>query len=385
MASPDQEMRMSPKNTLCLWYDGSALEAAQFYAATFPDSAVTGVFLAPSDYPSGKAGDVLTVTFTVMGIPCVGLNGGPAFPQSEAFSFQILTEDQDETDRYWNAIVGNGGQESACGWCKDKWGISWQITRVGLTEAIKDRTGAFVVHIPYRGSSQILSDLVSGQIDVAVTTVTSAVPMLAAGRLKILGVSSRERVPMIKDVPTFSATASLKGLEMNVWAVLFAPPGTPDAVVQKLNGLVGHVLTQPTMKAMTIKLGAEVPPVLGPGQTREFLAAQRWAAVGTLAAGVAHEINTPIQFVNDNVHFLQSAARQLLAAPELDQHEVALTDLEALSLSYILAAFERLGVFLQPGTRLQAHQLAHPQATGVEQLQHGFVAHAERRGHIRSR
>lgn len=144
-----------------------------------------------------------------------------------------------------------------------------------MTEAIKDRTGAFVVHIPYRGSSQILSDLVSGQIDVAVTTVTSAVPMLAAGRLKILGVSSRERVPMIKDVPTFSETASLKGLEMNVWAVLFAPPGTPDAVVQKLNGLVGHVLTQPTMKAMTIKLGAEVPPVLGPGQTREFLAAQR--------------------------------------------------------------------------------------------------------------
>lgn len=124
------------RNTICLWYDRDAEDAAHFYAATFPDSAVTGVFRAPTDFPSGKAGDVLTVTFTVMGIPCMGLNGGPAFPQSEAFSFQILTEDQEETDRYWNAIVGNGGQESACGWCKDRWGVSWQITPRTLMEAL---------------------------------------------------------------------------------------------------------------------------------------------------------------------------------------------------------------------------------------------------------
>lgn len=124
------------RNTICLWYDRDAEDAAHFYAATFPDSAVTGVFRAPADFPSGKAGDVLTVTFTVMGIPCMGLNGGPAFPQSEAFSFQILTEDQEETDRYWNAIVGNGGQESACGWCKDRWGVSWQITPRTLMEAL---------------------------------------------------------------------------------------------------------------------------------------------------------------------------------------------------------------------------------------------------------
>ena len=116
------------KNTICLWYDKDAEAAARFYAETFPDSAVGAVHRAPSDYPSGKKGDVLTVDFTVFGIPCLGLNGGPAFKQSEAFSFQIATEDQEETDRYWNAIVGNGGQESACGWCKDKWGLSWQIT-----------------------------------------------------------------------------------------------------------------------------------------------------------------------------------------------------------------------------------------------------------------
>lgn len=127
---------MIPKTTLCLWYDKDALDAATFYAATFPDSAVTGVHRAPSDFPGGKAGDVLTVNFTVLGIPCLGLNGGPTFKHSEAFSFQVATEDQDETDRYWNAIVGNGGQESACGWCKDKWGLSWQITPRTLTEAM---------------------------------------------------------------------------------------------------------------------------------------------------------------------------------------------------------------------------------------------------------
>ena len=123
------------KNTICLWFDKDAESAARFYAATFPDSSVTGVFRAPSDYPSGKAGDVLTVQFTVAGIPCLGINGGSAFRQTEAFSFQIATDDQVETDRYWNAIVGNGGQESACGWCKDKWGVSWQITPRVLTEA----------------------------------------------------------------------------------------------------------------------------------------------------------------------------------------------------------------------------------------------------------
>ncbi len=124
------------KNTICVWYDKEAEAAARFYAATFPDSAVTKVYHAPSDYPSGKAGDVLMVEFTVAGIPCVGLNGGTTFKHSEAFSFQISTEDQAETDRYWNAIVGNGGQESACGWCKDKWGISWQITPRVLMEAM---------------------------------------------------------------------------------------------------------------------------------------------------------------------------------------------------------------------------------------------------------
>jgi predicted 3-demethylubiquinone-9 3-methyltransferase (glyoxalase superfamily) len=124
------------KNTICLWYDCEAEAAAQFYARTFPDTRVTAVHRAPGDYPSGKAGDVLTVEFTVMGIPCIGLNGGPAFAQSEAFSFQIATEDQAETDLYWNAIVGNGGRESACGWCKDKWGVSWQITPRTLTEAM---------------------------------------------------------------------------------------------------------------------------------------------------------------------------------------------------------------------------------------------------------
>jgi len=127
---------MGSKNTICLWFNGTALEAAEFYANTFPDSAVKAIHRAPSDFPSGKKDDVLTVEFTVAGIPCVGLNGGPAFKHSEAFSFQISTEDQEETDRLWNAIVGNGGQESACGWCKDKWGLSWQISPRVLVEAV---------------------------------------------------------------------------------------------------------------------------------------------------------------------------------------------------------------------------------------------------------
>ncbi|MCV2863852.1 VOC family protein [Albidovulum sediminicola] len=125
-----------PRNKICLWFEKDAEAAARFYAETFPDSFVGGVYRAPSDFPSGKAGDVLTVEFTVIGIPCMGLNGGPAFRQSEAFSFQIVTDDQAETDRYWNAIVGNGGTESACGWCKDRWGLSWQITPRTLLEAL---------------------------------------------------------------------------------------------------------------------------------------------------------------------------------------------------------------------------------------------------------
>ncbi|KAB2325801.1 VOC family protein [Betaproteobacteria bacterium SCN1] len=126
------------KNTICLWFDGTAEAAARFYAETFPDSSVDTVWRAPGDFPGGRAGDVLTVSFTVLGIPCLGLNGGPAFRHSEAFSFQVATADQAETDRYWNAIVGNGGEESDCGWCRDRWGLSWQITPTALTEAIAD-------------------------------------------------------------------------------------------------------------------------------------------------------------------------------------------------------------------------------------------------------
>jgi predicted 3-demethylubiquinone-9 3-methyltransferase (glyoxalase superfamily) len=151
---------MSPKNTICLWYDGTALEAAQFYAKTFPDSSVGAVHRAPSDYPDGKEGQVLVVDFTVCGIPCMGLNGGPMFKHSEAFSFQIATDDQAETDRLWNAIVGNGGQESACGWCKDKWGLSWQITPRALTDALAS---------PDRAAAKRVFDamMTMGKIDVA--------------------------------------------------------------------------------------------------------------------------------------------------------------------------------------------------------------------------
>ena len=133
---------MNNKNTICLWYNGDALEAATFYANTFPDSEVKAVHRAPGDYPSGKQGDELTVEFTVLGIPCVGLNGGPAFKHSEAFSFQVSTEDQEETDRLWHAIIDNGGQASACGWCKDKWGLSWQISPRVLVEAVTSKDPA---------------------------------------------------------------------------------------------------------------------------------------------------------------------------------------------------------------------------------------------------
>lgn len=137
-------MKPMAKNTICLWYDGGAEEAARFYAETFPDSSLDAVHRAPGDFPSGKEGSVLTVEFTVLGVACLGLNGGPMFKHSEAFSFQVATEDQEETDRYWSAIVGNSGEESQCGWCKDKWGISWQITPVALTKAFTspDRAAA---------------------------------------------------------------------------------------------------------------------------------------------------------------------------------------------------------------------------------------------------
>lgn len=151
---------MANKNTICLWYDGTALDAAGFYAETFPDSAVGAVMRAPGDFPDGKEGAVLTVEFTVVGIPCVGLNGGPAFQHNGAFSFMIATDDQAETDRLWNAIVGNGGEESACGWCKDKWGISWQITPRVLLDAVSD---------PDRAAAKRAFDamMTMGKIDIA--------------------------------------------------------------------------------------------------------------------------------------------------------------------------------------------------------------------------
>jgi predicted 3-demethylubiquinone-9 3-methyltransferase (glyoxalase superfamily) len=151
---------MGSKNTICLWFDGAAEQAARFYAETFPDSRVDAVYRAPGDYPAGKQGDVLTVQFTVIGIPCLGLNGGPAIQHSEAFSFQVATDDQAETDRLWHAIVDNGGQESACGWCKDRWGLSWQITPRALMDAIAD---------PDRAAAKRAFDamMTMGKIDIA--------------------------------------------------------------------------------------------------------------------------------------------------------------------------------------------------------------------------
>ncbi|NNM64718.1 MAG: VOC family protein [Burkholderiales bacterium] len=149
------------RNTVCLWYDKDAEAAARFYAATFPDSSVDALTRAPGDYPNGKAGDVLTVQFTVLGIPCLGLNGGPAFRHSEAFSFQIATDTQEETDRYWNAIVGNGGEASACGWCRDRWGLSWQITPRVLLRAIADPDPAAA-----KRAFEVMMTM--GRIDIAV-------------------------------------------------------------------------------------------------------------------------------------------------------------------------------------------------------------------------
>ncbi len=148
------------RNTVCLWFDQDAEAAARFYAATFPDSSVDAVTRAPGDYPNGKAGDVLTVQFTVLGIPCLGLNGGPAVRHSEAFSFQVATDTQDETDRYWNAIVGNGGKASACGWCKDRWGLSWQITPRVLMRAIADSD-------PAAAKRAFEAMMTMGRIDIA--------------------------------------------------------------------------------------------------------------------------------------------------------------------------------------------------------------------------
>ncbi|QBE62150.1 VOC family protein [Pseudoduganella lutea] len=156
---------MVAKNTICLWFNGTALDAAQFYAATFPDSAVGAIHRAPADYPAGKEGDVLTVEFTVAGIPCLGLNGGPGITHSIAFSFQIATDDQEETDRLWNAVVGNGGQESECGWCQDKWGLSWQITPRALTAAFTD---------PDRAAAQRAFQAMMGMKKIDIATIEAA-------------------------------------------------------------------------------------------------------------------------------------------------------------------------------------------------------------------
>jgi predicted 3-demethylubiquinone-9 3-methyltransferase (glyoxalase superfamily) len=153
------------KNTICLWYDGDAEEAARFYAKTFPDSSVGSVHRAPGDFPSGKKDDVLMVEFIVLGIPCLGLNGGPGVRHSEAFSFQISTSDQAETDRYWNAIVGNGGEENACGWCKDKWGLFWQITPVALMKAVTD---------PDRAAAQRAFDAMMGMKKIDIAAIEAA-------------------------------------------------------------------------------------------------------------------------------------------------------------------------------------------------------------------
>lgn len=153
-------MSTPAKNTICIWYNTDAEEAAKFYAQTFPDSEVTAVHLAPGDFPSGQKGQVLTVEFTVLGIPCLGLNGGPAFSHTEAFSFQVATTTQEETDRYWNAIVNNGGAESACGWCKDKWGVNWQITPIVLSQAITSKDPA----IAQRAFEAMMT---MGKIDIA--------------------------------------------------------------------------------------------------------------------------------------------------------------------------------------------------------------------------
>jgi len=156
---------MSSKNTICLWYDRAALDAATFYAETFPDTMLGAVHRSPGDYPAGAQGDVLMVEFTVMGIPCLGLNGGPAIKHNEAFSFQVATDDQVETDRLWNAIVSNGGHESECGWCKDKWGVSWQITPRALMAAIAD---------PDRAAAKRAFDAMMGMKKIDIATIEAA-------------------------------------------------------------------------------------------------------------------------------------------------------------------------------------------------------------------
>jgi predicted 3-demethylubiquinone-9 3-methyltransferase (glyoxalase superfamily) len=156
---------MIPANTLCLWYDGTALDAARFYAATFPDSAVGEVTRAPGNYPAGQEGDVLIVRFTVLGIPCLGMNGGPGVPHSMAFSFQVATDDQAETDRLWNAIVDNGGETNACGWCKDRWGVSWQITPRALSEALSD---------PDRDAARRAFEAMMGMVKIDIAAIEAA-------------------------------------------------------------------------------------------------------------------------------------------------------------------------------------------------------------------
>ncbi|ALH78846.1 VOC family protein [Sphingopyxis macrogoltabida] len=157
---------MTNKATLCLWYDKDAEEAANFYAATFPDSKVGATHRAPGDNPSGKEGDVLTVDFTVLGFPCIGLNGGPAFQHNEAFSFQVHTDTQEETDRLWNAIVDNGGAENMCGWCKDKWGVNWQITPRVLTDVMTN---------PDKDAAKRASEAMMAMKKIDIATIEAAI------------------------------------------------------------------------------------------------------------------------------------------------------------------------------------------------------------------
>src|SRR5437763_1446797 len=214
------------KNTICLWYNGDAEAAARFYAETFPDSTVGAVHRAPSDYPSGKKGDVLLVEFSVAGVACVGLNGGPMFRHNEAFSFQIATDDQAETDRYWNAIVGNGGAESACGWCKDKWGLSWQITPRVLTEAMA--RGGDVAKRAFEAMMEMQ------KIDVA--KIEAGMLALARRRLRQLLEAHRDGPP-VAHLPAQAETLAVEGLGARMVAVVALDVAHGAQCVQEAIGI----------------------------------------------------------------------------------------------------------------------------------------------------